>query len=85
MTDNPNSLGVTATLTTDSGSASYVSLAKLGTKTGADVARLGGDAPRARHTVRDQSANDSRDAVHGPESVLVSPPGSQQRRDQIEG
>jgi aconitate hydratase len=40
MTDNPNSLGVTATLTTDSGSASYVSLAKLGTKTGADVARL---------------------------------------------
>ena len=40
MTDSPNSLGVTATLTTDSGSASYVSLAKLGTKTGADVARL---------------------------------------------
>jgi aconitate hydratase len=40
MTNDPNSLGVTATLTTDSGSASYVSLAKLGTKTGADVARL---------------------------------------------
>jgi aconitate hydratase len=40
MTNNPNLLGVTATLTTDSGSASYVSLAKLGTKTGADVARL---------------------------------------------
>ena len=40
MTNNPNSLGVTATLTTDSGSASYVSLAKVGTKTGAEVARL---------------------------------------------
>ncbi|MGH8137608.1 MAG: aconitate hydratase AcnA [Steroidobacteraceae bacterium] len=40
MTNHPNPLGVTATLATDSGSASYVSLAKLAAKTGADVARL---------------------------------------------
>ncbi len=33
-------LGATATLTTDSGTASYLSLKKLSTKTGADVARL---------------------------------------------
>ncbi len=33
-------LGVTARLITDSGTASYVSLAKLAAKTGADVARL---------------------------------------------
>ena len=38
MTNNP--LGATATLTSASGTASYVSLAKLATKTGADVARL---------------------------------------------
>src|SRR5438105_14222969 len=40
MTNHPNPLGVTAKLATYSGSASYVSLAKLATKTGADVARL---------------------------------------------
>jgi aconitate hydratase len=40
MTNHPNPLGVMATLATYSGSASYVSLAKLATKTGADVARL---------------------------------------------
>ena len=40
MTNNAHHLGVTATLTTHSGTASYVSLAKLATKTGADVARL---------------------------------------------
>lgn len=40
MTHPENPFGVTATLTTDSGSASFVSLAKLATKTGAEVARL---------------------------------------------
>jgi aconitate hydratase len=38
MRNNP--LGATATLTTQSGTASYLSLAKLAAKTGADVARL---------------------------------------------
>jgi aconitate hydratase len=38
MTTDP--LGVTARLTTDSGTASYTSLAKLAAKSGADVARL---------------------------------------------
>ena len=40
MTNDPNPLGVTATLVTNSGPFSFVSLAKLATKTGADVARL---------------------------------------------
>ena len=40
MTNHPNPLGVTATLATDSGPASYVSLARLAMKTGASVARL---------------------------------------------
>ena len=38
MTNDP--LGVTARLETDSGTAAYVSLAKLGARTGADPARL---------------------------------------------
>lgn len=38
MTSNP--LGATATFTTRSGTASYVSLAKLATRTSADIARL---------------------------------------------
>ena len=37
---NSDSLGISETLKTPSGTASYVSLAKLGVKTGADVARL---------------------------------------------
>ena len=40
MTKNSSQPGVTATLTTNSGTASYVSLAKLATKTGAAVTRL---------------------------------------------
>jgi aconitate hydratase A / 2-methylisocitrate dehydratase len=40
MTNNPHDLGVTATLATNSGTFSFVSLANLVTKTGADVARL---------------------------------------------
>ena len=40
MHSNPNPLGAAATLATESGPVSYVSLTKLATNTGADVARL---------------------------------------------